>query len=237
MVKTCYLHIGLHKTGTTSIQQSIRLNEEALTDLGFYIPEAGRVGVDGIHYGIAWSLMSGHINHKTYRGAYLELVDEIDKCDQEQVVVSSEDFCILDDEEVIKLRDYLDPVTDVRVMIYLRNPADWIISRWNQLIKQGMEVKGIDAYAQSFCLTLTQGQIYEDVVNRWARAFGDTAITIKLYDDIIGEGMRLTDDFWQTLGISADAIDTFEEPERSNVSVSYPFVEFFRRLNSDLHPS
>lgn len=40
--KTLYVHIGLHKTGSTSLQNFLQLNEATLLAGGLYIPRSGR---------------------------------------------------------------------------------------------------------------------------------------------------------------------------------------------------
>jgi len=39
-----YIHIGLHKTGTTSIQNFLTLNENILSKKGYLYPATGRKG-------------------------------------------------------------------------------------------------------------------------------------------------------------------------------------------------
>ncbi|QFT83272.1 hypothetical protein FIU89_21805 (plasmid) [Roseovarius sp. THAF27] len=41
-MKTLYLHIGLHKTGSTSLQSALFENLDLLKARGYLLPEAGR---------------------------------------------------------------------------------------------------------------------------------------------------------------------------------------------------
>lgn len=41
-MKTLYLHIGLHKTGSTSLQSALFENLDILKARGYLLPEAGR---------------------------------------------------------------------------------------------------------------------------------------------------------------------------------------------------
>ena len=39
--RICYIHVGTHKTGTTSIQRFLALNRERFADAGVLLPRAG----------------------------------------------------------------------------------------------------------------------------------------------------------------------------------------------------
>ena len=41
--RTLYIHVGTHKTGTTSLQQFLLLNEKLLRQKGLFIPLSGRM--------------------------------------------------------------------------------------------------------------------------------------------------------------------------------------------------
>lgn len=87
--KTVFLHIGTHKTGTTSIQHFLAQNDYELRRERILFPSAGRY-VHGHHH-IAWELRSDdRLNGRT--GHVQRLLDELRETDLETVVVSSEDF-------------------------------------------------------------------------------------------------------------------------------------------------
>ncbi len=48
------LHIGWHKTGSTTIQEALKSNEGLLTSEGFYYPLEGLIKC--AHHNLAWSL-------------------------------------------------------------------------------------------------------------------------------------------------------------------------------------
>ena len=87
--KTVFLHIGTHKTGTTSIQNFLVQNAEALQQERILIPSAGRY-LDGHHH-IAWELRNdARLEGRT--GYVQQLIDELQATSLETAVVSSEDF-------------------------------------------------------------------------------------------------------------------------------------------------
>ncbi len=58
-MKTVYLHIGTHRTGSTSIQRFMANAEEALAEQGIIYPKTGRPDTDWTnqygHHELAWS--------------------------------------------------------------------------------------------------------------------------------------------------------------------------------------
>ena len=63
-MKTVYLHIGTHRTGSTSIQRFLANVEEALAKRGVIYPKTGRPDTDWSnrygHHLLHWSLVGKH---------------------------------------------------------------------------------------------------------------------------------------------------------------------------------
>ena len=53
-----WLHIGVHKTGTTSIQTALARHRDLLRTHGVYVPKAGTVDRCSGHHAIAWAASS-----------------------------------------------------------------------------------------------------------------------------------------------------------------------------------
>lgn len=95
-VATLYLHAGLHKTGTTSIQAFLAANTVALESAGVLFPRTGRLvrrwGSEYTgHHNVAWQLL-GWPQYDPGDGTFDELLDEIRKTSPPSVVVSAEDL-------------------------------------------------------------------------------------------------------------------------------------------------
>jgi len=89
MKKLLYLHIGTHKTGSTSIQYLLNKYELFLNELGIFIPKTGRI-YDG-HHNIAWELTNDERFSETH-GTLSDLIRELRTSHYDIVILSSEDF-------------------------------------------------------------------------------------------------------------------------------------------------
>jgi len=54
--KTLFVHIGTHKTGTTSIQNFLRNHATSLNECGVFVPKSGTLDENSGHHNIAWEM-------------------------------------------------------------------------------------------------------------------------------------------------------------------------------------
>lgn len=91
MTKSLYIHIGTHKTGTTSFQSFLRLRAEELRKAGLYVPSTGSIGPRQGHFNISWELLDDPRYHAMY-GGLDELLSELSRTEEDKALISSEDF-------------------------------------------------------------------------------------------------------------------------------------------------
>lgn len=82
------VHVGLHKTGTTTIQRTLELNREALHEAGILYPRASSIRAGG-HLNLVWELTSPW-KFEPSLGGLDALVDEVREAQPEHVIVSAE---------------------------------------------------------------------------------------------------------------------------------------------------
>src|SRR5262249_3476238 len=117
-MRTCYLHIGTHKTGTTSIQVALDGARDALKRRGVLYPQAGRAddrAAPGHH----------KLSHELYGGpsrlsdcpSVTAVIDEIRACDDD-AIISAEGLQLAVHNQS-KFSAFLDQLQDVtpRVVI------------------------------------------------------------------------------------------------------------------------
>ncbi len=126
-MRRCFVHIGTHKTATTSIQHLLDRNSSALLQRGYFYPQAGRPeGLPGQH-NLAWEISGDHRFQDAY-GTIGDLSREVkDRC--EDIILSSEDFgCslynrsgFLEFVSVLQSSGFL-----VTLILYVRNQVDYL---------------------------------------------------------------------------------------------------------------
>lgn len=88
---TLFVHIGTHKTGTTSIQNFLRTHASSLRECGIFVPTAGTLSQVSGHHNIAWQVRNDP-RYRTNVGGIDELVAELKHSRANTMVISSEDF-------------------------------------------------------------------------------------------------------------------------------------------------
>lgn len=156
MAKTCILHIGTGKTGSTTLQRFLRHNAGSLERNGVLVPisvgAAEHVAVpifameDSKRRAVrvrSKLLSDGDITE--YRNGFRErFVREVNKSDAHTVLLSSERcWSALDEDmELLRIRDLIGELCDnVRVVVYLRPQHEYAISVYTTLLKNGSTKK------------------------------------------------------------------------------------------------
>jgi hypothetical protein len=127
------VHIGQHKTGTTSLQHWLSTNREALAADGVCYPNAT------IGHGVGHHLLKDlALNPEEGSTEVLDdLVAEIRQASNDSItILSSERLATLHPAAFLQLLDRLSEF-DVSVLAVYRNPLSWCRSMWQEQIKQG----------------------------------------------------------------------------------------------------
>ncbi len=134
------LHIGTHKTGTTTIQQKFWLNAPALAERGIVYP---RLDANYGHHGLTapWSPVEmvdpGFLLEGGAPEAFRRLAAEYSRTDR-TVFLSSEEFSRSGPNDGVnyrELRDYLSAFDEVRVVCVLRPQWEFMQSVYVELSK------------------------------------------------------------------------------------------------------
>ncbi len=143
--RSLWLHAGLHKTGTTSLQAFLARERDPLTAHGIRPIQAGTASwLDG-HHNLAWEL-TGDPRRDLGVGMLDEAIEEIAACDGD-AILSSEDF-----ETLLHRPKGFDPLLadprlrgwQVNIVVYLRNQAEALASLLAELPKHGLATNGSD---------------------------------------------------------------------------------------------
>ncbi|MBO0785101.1 MAG: hypothetical protein J2P33_03395 [Actinobacteria bacterium] len=226
------VHIGPHKTGTTSIQTAFHVGRTMLSQ-------------HGVHYAgqqeqplLAALAVAGGGGMRGQRPArpedWTDLVDEVREAGDQRVVVSSEFLSYADDAAARRV------VTEliggpVHVVITLRPIYKIAPSQWQQYVQNGLQVpydKWLDGmfrrppYDQptpSFWRRHKQ----DELVRRWAGVAGDGNLTVVVADES-NPGLLLRT-FEAFVGLPEGSL--VPTKNAANRSLTFAEIELIRRIN------
>ncbi len=214
------IHAGVHRTGTTSLQQALHASRAALAARGIAYP-----GAEVNQQALAWAL------HRRQSGAaeVRAVLADARATGAHTVVLSGEDFAIHRD------LGWLGPVaaeTDTRVVFYLRRQDHWLMSWYNQHIKWPFDPRKSRMDPQAFLAAIGDFHWidYEATLGRWAAVLGDSRIGIGVVEP--GQVTDVTADFLDRLGVGPASGPDGLRPEASRANDSLPvhMLEVARHL-------
>lgn len=145
MVDEVILHIGMHKTGSSSIQRSLYGYDDGRT---FYARFPERNHSAAIRGGFSthperyhqWRKLGlDDTEIRRRRGAArAQLAHELARTDRHTLIISGEGISLLDDSGKHQFLDVIQQFCDrVRVVCYIRHPLDFAASYLQEIIKSG----------------------------------------------------------------------------------------------------
>lgn len=211
---TLFVHIGTHKTGTTSIQHFLRTHASSLRECGIFVPTAGTLSRVSGHHNIAWQVR----NDPRYRagaGGIDELIAELQRSQARTAVISSEDFEYLSQypRELKAFDERLEAAGfATRYLVYFRDGAGYARSLFCEL-ESAKAWADYDAFRRSI---RDQGFVrinadwhyefrYELFVEKWQAIVGPK---IHRYDyDEAVRGSGLLPSLLMTIGASGAIVE------------------------------
>ncbi len=148
-MRTCHLHIGLHKTGSTTLQTMILANHARLAAHGIYVPRTRTDGYARAHHQLAWELL-GQKTRDVAAGGFDELRTELAaRAMPDDILVSSEDFewCLASRPRLRRLRNvFTEMGYRLRLIAYVRPQIASINSVYAQVTKTLSNTAGFEAF-------------------------------------------------------------------------------------------
>ncbi len=222
--KTICIHIGTHKTGTTSIQAFLASNRERLRLHGVYVPRAGTTDPRSGHHNLAWQLR-GDPRYDPECGTLDDLLAELGAVDERHAVISSEDFeyCVQYPEQLTGLEQMLRAAGwEPWYLVLFRDQPSYAVSLHAELLRHGLtasfprfvaEIVGHAKFIMKgdWCFYFD----YAAFLERWGQATSGT-IRVRSFVSATADGLLL-DEFLDALGVPAGALtDRTLEAERLN---------------------
>jgi hypothetical protein len=179
-----FLHIGPHKTGTTAIQTCFAENRSALRRQGILYPKCN--WAYPAQHRLAFA-MKDKVNpvdgtRPDFETELAALCSTLAKARQPRAVVSSEEFFAAPKERIAAFHAAL-PVQNVTILAYPRSPDRFLVSCYNQKIKQ--VGNGFAAPIARFLKEphkIAPEIDYLACISAWADVFGDENIRLTPFE-------------------------------------------------------
>ena len=149
-MKRLILHIGMHKTGTSSIQSTLWNSRAQLENYDVYYPTIQEFNHSFSFYPM---FIDDHTDHVFKRVKIYEPEDmkreqekwrqlwvkEFQLSNHKNFIISGENLSLLGKDDIRKLKEFVDPFFDeIRIIIYVREPISYMHSDLQQHVKSGI---------------------------------------------------------------------------------------------------
>ena len=179
------IHIGPHKTGTTALQTACASGARALAKAGVLYPRVcwHRPAQHRLAFASKGRKMPGGGAVPDFGTEVRALATALAAARTRRALISSEELFACPPEAIAQLGEALRGVA-VEILTFLRRPDDFLVSSWNQKIRQ--PGNGFSAPIRRFVadpLQFAPEIDYARCVGNWADAFGDASIRLEVYED------------------------------------------------------
>ena len=245
--KTCTIHIGTEKTGTSAVQYFFSENRKALAKEGIYYPNLGSNGSQ-------WELVAAahdapwknqdisrefNVSNAEEQGQFRARLTR--KLDQQfsplykadQLFISSEHFHsrLSTGQSLAFLKSFLSRwVENFKILIYFRRQDRVAVSLQSTKMKSASKQLG-PPFPPGTGPSMRYFN-YDDVYELWEGTFGAQNIFPRIYNENLKSNNGTIDDIIDLLGISRERKKL--PPKLINASLSRPAYYFMEELNRQL---
>lgn len=214
-----FIHIGIGKTGTTSIQATLYRNRERMRELGFLYPQSGLIGQ--AHYGF-FDLSLQEITEFSFA----DLAAEQAAAGCRDTIVSCENLSYAGPAVIDRFQQAFGAQT--RIVFYVREQCDLIRSTFMQWVREGWEHRGA---VEEFWREHRDSFDFMHLIEPWAERFGRDNIRAHLYDKRVTRG-DVVGHFMGVVGYTGPSV-IGERLNRSLASQCIPLVRELDALGLD----
>ena len=132
--KECIVHIGMHKTGSSSIQVTLDKKFKSQETCYFNLAKAN-------HSRLILSLFSKHkktIAEHDNAVTMKMMLENIENCPGQRMILSGEGIVKLTEEELKAFKDFLYQYFEkITIVAYVRSPGSFMVSAFQEIVKAG----------------------------------------------------------------------------------------------------
>jgi hypothetical protein len=243
MSKKIILHIGCEKTGTTSIQNTLFLNKQMLSERDSVLYPQSLGGKN--HWKIAVYacdedknltrfLKKGEALEVFREKLELEFMREVESSDAKTVIISNEWLHprVKQQSEFERLKRLLLKVTDdIQVIMYIRRQDKMAMSLYSTALKAGNYKRFTFPNVNNEDM-LPYYYDFLRIYHQWTQFFGVGALKIRIFDRVsLFEGDAVKD-FFAAAGLRQHDLQLIKE---DNLSISDFGIKLMRGLNMVLY--
>lgn len=230
---TFYLHIGLHKTGSSSIQIALSKARRRLRHMGITYPgsEANHAELylafcdhpEREHSNVRRGICTPEAAKRSNMKFLDAIASELQVNRSRKVILSAEGLSSLSQSGIERLKAFIRPFADrVKVVCFVRNPIGFATSYAQESVFGG---KLIEESLQS--PELPQ---YRSKIGRFVRAFGRDNVVVCDFDALRQAQEPLLQRFILAIDEAPDEYG-FVQEERANIAMTLESVRIFDAIN------
>lgn len=211
MSKTVIFHVGIHKTGTTSIQAYLGDNRERLKALGIDFYDGLHIRDNHVELHVAAMRASRHspfkldhdlvIDHNYFNRIRARVHGFADRSNARQLLFSAEGLSYLRHTDEMERLKSIVPSDDIRIVFYIRDRSVFLSSYRRELTRHTLPTV-IDRDSFAYVAKDTWLIDFESRIGAFRAAFGDDRVTVVDYDTAMRTSGNVIPSFLEVLGVS-----------------------------------
>lgn len=222
-----YVHIGLHKTGSSTIQRFFRLNTALTERHGLVFPD---LGFDSRTHGGVIAALRDIEKGDAAGETVFEAIDRLADVDGRSFLLSTENFELMAPRRIALFAERIRRRHDVRIIAYVHDLTRLMPSVYAQRTKKGRNLRDIDTF---FAMTADWKRFrVSEIIGRWGEVFGWDKVRVRALDREALVGGDLVSDAVAAVGLPASVIDEAPAATRETFNASPPWeaVETLRAI-------
>ncbi|MBF7066669.1 hypothetical protein IY885_00050, partial [Campylobacter volucris] len=251
---TAYIHIGLEKTGSTSIQDFLYINKDILQKYNYFFSQS--IGIKN-HWDLAFlgyslskrdsyilnnSLCSLQAIMKRKKNIFNKIKNEINV---NYITIFSSELLqsrLSLKREIIKLYNFLKKIgfINIHIVCYIREVNEMLKSLFSEAIKWGeIDDFKLEVEREEYELGYKKNLFHfhhicnhQQTLQWWGEVFGRENLIVRLFDKNEFYQGDLLKDFVHSIGLEWDS--EFIIPPKQNESLDLLGIELLKRVNNML---
>lgn len=228
-MRICHLHIGPHKTATTTLQSCLRANSSRLASAGLYVPRMEDGKTKKFHHRLAIEL-----GHDTSTRCRDRIASELREAGlPERIVISSENFSAWIRVPALRRRlvhFFSSLGYGLQIIAYIRPQISSVNSYYAQQIKTLHLDRRFDSYFELFLEAPQHNHFWRFRSLVLDRRIG--AVFVPFSSAVLRGGICA--DFLARLGLDPATLQNYVFPEPMNVSPGPRTIEALIRIGEEL---